>query len=90
MTFGRSETRDTYQLINSYAENGKKVLVEGETPFNHGLKNLIISGLLTMTLERFKNYDPDILTLNKNQLPYIMEGERPNDYYIANIKDNYK
>ena len=90
MTFGRNETRGNYQLINSYAENGKKVLVEAQIPFNHDLKNLIYGGGLTMTLEKFKNYDPDILALNKNELPNIMEGERPNDYYIATIKDNYK
>ena len=90
MTFGRNESRGTYQLFNSYAENGKKVLIESHIPFNHDLKNLIYGGDLTMTLEKFKNYDPDLLALNKNRLPHIMEGERPNDYNIATIKDNYK
>jgi hypothetical protein len=89
MTFGRSESRETYQLINSYAEDGKIVLVEAQIPYKHGLNNLINGGHLTMTLERFKIYEPDILALNKNELPYIMDGDKPNDYYIATIRDNY-
>jgi hypothetical protein len=86
---GREEVRTTYQVINSYADNGNKVLVEAYVPFRHGHEKIIHGGHLTVTLDNFKNYDPDVVTVNAYQMPHIMEGEKPSDYMIIG-RENYQ
>ena len=84
---GREAARDTYELLNSYLKDGKKVLVEATIPFNHYDKNITYTGHMHMTINRMKEYDPDIITIPKNQLHIIMEGEKPNDSIIINHKN---
>jgi len=73
--------------LNSYLKDGKKVLVEATIPFNHYDKNITYTGHMHMTINRMKEYDPDIITIPKNQLHIIMEGEKPNDSIIINHKN---
>tara|TARA_B100000315_G_scaffold72268_1_gene65831 strand:+ start:56 stop:1267 length:1212 start_codon:yes stop_codon:yes gene_type:complete len=86
---GREDVRSTYKIINSYADSGKKVLVEAYVPFRHGHEKIIHGGHLTVTLDNFKNYDPDVVTVNAYQMPHIMEGEKPSDYMIIS-RENYQ
>jgi len=90
MKGGREDARATYKLINSYADNGKKVLVEAYIPFRHGQKNIVHGPHLSMTLDKFKEYEPDIVAVNVHQMPRVMEGERPNEFVIIGIEDTWK
>lgn len=86
---GRLTSRQTYRVVNQHADSGKKILVEGYTPFDHSHPNIRYYGLLSISLERFHEFDPDIVVLNANQLPRIMEGYKPSDYMILG-RENYK
>lgn len=44
---------------------------------------------LNMTLSKFQIIDPDIIILNTKTLPYIMDGEVPNAYFLID-RQNYK
>ena len=90
MIHDRKEVRTTYQLINSYADGGKKVLVETYVPYRYPHENLVHAGHLNFTLDRFEQVDPDIVALNARQLPRIMEGERPSNYVIIGREDTWK
>ena len=85
----REEVRATYRLINSYADSGKKVLVEAYIPFRDGHENIESGGHLKGTLGEFEKYNPDIVVVNSHQLPRIMEGKKPNDYMIIS-RENYE
>ena len=85
----REEVRTTYRLINSYADSGKKVLVEAYIPFRDGHENIETGGHLKGTFGEFEKYNPDIVVLNSHQLPRIMEGEKPSDYIIIS-RENYE
>ena len=86
---GREDVKAAYQAINSYADDGNKILLEAYIPYQHGHKNIEHGGHLKVTLDKFKKYEPDIVAVNVNQMPRIMEGERPNDYMII-TRENYQ
>lgn len=85
---GRKGIRETYQVINMYADDSKKVLVEAYIPFKRDHDNIVQGGHLSLTLDMFKEFDPDIVAVNIHQMPRIMEGERPNNYEIIG-RENY-
>ena len=86
---GRQNARETYRVVRHHADSGKRILVEGYTPFDHSHPNIRYYGLLSISLERFHEFDPDIVVLNANQLPRIMEGDKPSDSMIHG-RENYK
>ncbi len=58
-------------------------LVEATIPFNHYETNITYTGHLHMTIKKLKGYDPDIITLARNQLPRIMDDEnRPEEWKL--------
>ena len=84
----REDVKTTYNLINSYADDGKKVLVEAYIPFRSDHENIVNGGHLSITQNKFREYEPDILAINIHQLPRIMEGDKPNNYEIIG-RENY-
>ena len=85
----RLDARQTYSIEKEHADSGKKILVEGYTPFDHSHPNIRYYGLLSISLARFQEFNPDVVVLNAGQLPRIMEGEKPSDYMIQD-RENYR
>ena len=76
----RSEAEYVYNELNNNMLNGKKIMGSVYAPY--GFKYLESDSLLKRSHLRFrlddiKNFNPDIITIRKDILPIIMEGETP-------------
>ena len=89
VTQGREAARQSYRVVNQHADSGKKILVEAYTPFDHNHPNIRYYGLLSISLKRFQEFNPDIIVLNGNHLSRIMEGDKPNEYLIVG-RENFQ